>query len=603
MWCRIVKTLMGVSLRLQSPGNAACAAALIALTALGSGFMLDDYLHLSTLEGDGYGASTFDLFIFGNGDPDQTRALIRSGVYPWFALPELKVHFFRPLASATMWLDHLLFGRAAWLYHLVSALWYALLSWAVVLIYRRTLPGPIIGLAALFYILDDGHLGPVQWLSNRNAIVASVPALLGLAAHLRWREEGWRPGLPLSLLGYSIGLLGGETGLGIFGFVGAYEAIGRRDAWTMRLRALMPAAVLAMSYLVGYKALGYGVYGSGAYLDPMAEGPTFLAQAPGRLLDLISSQCFKVPVELPSLVAAPTLAIVFRLLTLAAVILLFVAARQFWRHMDVASQRSLLWLGAGSVAAALPSLAALPSTRLLTLPSVGAAALVALVVHYGLASTRDATARLLPRLGNVFVVLHGLIPPVLWIGRGIAIPIFLALSPGAFHVPAIDENPDPDRQVFTLYSPDLYTGFYTPIMRKEMKLPPVKAWYALSQAPFDHEVTRTADNRFELRVLGGEMLSTPVERILRGAIHPLAVGTRVSLDSGSVEVMEMGQWGPTQFSVTLEKPLESPDYLFLAWEKGVLQPFAWPPVGESRTLRQADSYFAWANFKKRFGLL
>ena len=85
-----------------------------------------------------------------------------------------------------------------------------------------------LALALLVFTLDSSHTWPVAWIANRNALVAAVPALLGLVAHLRWREQGWRPGLPLSMLGLGVGLLGGEAALGVFAYVGAYELVGAR---------------------------------------------------------------------------------------------------------------------------------------------------------------------------------------------------------------------------------------------------------------------------------------------------------------------------------------------------------------------------------------
>lgn len=579
----------------------ACAAGLVVFPTLFSGFFFDDYIHLMTLEGDGYGATPFDLFLFGAGDPERMKALIRSGPYPWYTLPDLQIHFFRPLSSAGMWLDNSLFGRHAVFYHLHSLGWYALLAWAAALVYRRVLPLPIAGLAALLYVLDAGHVVPALWWSNRNALVSAAPALLGLAAHLRWREAGWRPGLPLSLVGYGLGLLGGETALGICGYLFAYELAGRRDALWTRLRALAPASVLAALYLAGYKWAGYGVFGSGVYFDPVGEWRPFLAHAPGRLLDLFGTQFFRLPAELA--VVRSDYGVALRVAAAALAPLLLAAAYHTWRRLAPDERRTMAWLGTGAVVASVPALATFPSGRLLTLPSVGACALAAMIIYHGAGMAREAAAGLHRAVAHTFVLLHVLYPPFVWIGTGAVFPIFLALSEDAFRTMEIDNRRAPAQFIVSLSAADPYTGFYPQVMRRALGFEPAMGWQTLSLAPLDHEVIRTAGNRFELRVLGGELLATPFERLVRSAAYPFRAGDRVDLGEYEIEVLEAGEWGPKRIGVTFNGPLENPDYLFLAWKGGRLRNFSWPPVGEPVVLPVREGYFAWPNFKKQLGLL
>ncbi|MCF6287111.1 MAG: hypothetical protein L3K26_18285, partial [Candidatus Hydrogenedentes bacterium] len=125
----------------------------------------------------------------------------------------------------------------------------------------------------------------------------------------------------------------------------------------------------------------------------------------------------------------------------------------------------------------------------------------------------------------------------------------------------------------------------------------------LSLAPFDHEVTRTAANRFEVRVIGGEMLGTPFERLLRSEHFAFEPGDTVPLNGYTVEILETGDWGPRRFAVSFDAPLEDPRYLFLAWQDGRLSTITWPPLGEPQIFRASEGYFAWKHFKKRLPLL
>lgn len=592
MYSRYLNKFLALASRAASPRGAMVAAVLIGLPTVIAGFTLDDYYHLATLDGAGQGPTASDLFIFGTGDVDQTQSLMSSGVFPWYTLPELRIHFFRPLSSMLFSLDYVLFGRMAFLHHVHSIAWYALLAAVVFFLFRKALPAPVAGIALLLYLLDDGHLGPVQWLSNRNALVSVVPALLGLLAHMRWRETGWRPGLPLSLIGYTLGFLGGETALGFSGFLFAYEMFGRRGPFVGRIVGLLPAALLSVGYLAFYKVGGYGVSGSGVYLDPVGNASAFLAEAPGRFLDLLGVQFFKLPVEATFFSAGTASSSVLRVLCLVAVLWLAVATRQVWRRMSPEERTGLTWLCAGSVIAMLPSLAAYPSGRLLLLPSLGASALVAALVWHGAAATAGAAGRASRYLGRTFSVLHVIYPVIMWGSRGVAMCALTVVSNGAFSVPELDGRDVSDDTVITLHSPDMYTGVYSAVMRRELGLPPVKSWQSLSQARHDHEVTRTGENQFEVRVLDGEILAQPVEQFFRSTDHRMAAGDTVDLGEYMIEVVEAGDYGPTRLRVTMDRPLESPDYHFLAWQQGELRPFRWPPLGQPAILALDEGYFS-----------
>ncbi len=202
--------------RLQGNGGlwlAVAAAGMLALCFCNMGFFLDDYAHLAAVRGANPIAGPYDVFCFARGDAESTRLLVDNGPYPWFTSPDIKVHFFRFLSSALMVLDHAVFGRWAPGYHLHCALWYAFMAGMVALLFRRSLGGGLAVLALFLFAVDESHAFPVGWWSNRNAVVAGALCLAGVAAHLRWREDGWKPGLPLSLPRFFLGLLAGESGL------------------------------------------------------------------------------------------------------------------------------------------------------------------------------------------------------------------------------------------------------------------------------------------------------------------------------------------------------------------------------------------------------
>ncbi len=290
----------------------AVLAGLLVLPALNMGYVLDDYMHLAALEGLPSLASRFDLFTFANGDPEITTPFIERGPFPWWTYPRVRLSFFRPLSSALHWGEHALFGRAPVLAHVHSLLWYAAVAAIVAGLYRRTLPAGAAVLAALLYVIDETHLMPAAWLANRNALVAAAPGLLGLWAHLRAREDGWKPGRFWSVIGLGLGLAGGEAALGAFAYVLAYELTAAPGTLKARLVALWPAVALGVVYVGFYKALGYGARDSAIYIDPASTPLRFLAVAPARALALLGALVLAAPVDLwmfkesakPGLVAA-----------------------------------------------------------------------------------------------------------------------------------------------------------------------------------------------------------------------------------------------------------------------------------------------------------
>src|SRR5215831_5876 len=129
----------------------------LVLPSLRAGFFADDYLQIAQLEGwSANPVSPLDLYSFVPRDRARRAELIDRGA-PYFAAPELKLRFLRPLSSALMALDHALFGRRPLPYHVHTLLWYAALLALVGALYRRAAPRSLAMLAFLIFCLDDAH--------------------------------------------------------------------------------------------------------------------------------------------------------------------------------------------------------------------------------------------------------------------------------------------------------------------------------------------------------------------------------------------------------------------------------------------------------------
>ncbi len=577
--------------RLQGTGGlwlAVTAAGMLALCFCNMGFFLDDYAHLAAVRGANPIAGPYDVFCFARGDAESTRLLVDNGPYPWFTSPDIKVHFFRFLSSALMVLDHAVFGRWAPGYHLHCALWYAFMAGMVALLFRRSLGGGLAVLALFLFAVDESHAFPVGWWSNRNAVVAGALCLTGVAAHLRWREDGWKPGLPLSLPLFFLGLLAGESGLCALGYVAAYELVGAPGKFAKRAACIAPATLLVFAYLAFYKWAGFGVVGMRVYLDPTSDPVSYLLSAPLRFLILAGNQFMTIPAEIPSL--APVLewpAALAGLLVLAGVA---AGLRLAWPGLTDPERRGLRWMLAGAALSSLPVLAAFTSGRLLLMPSVGGAAALAVIMRHCwriLSAPRPVPAWRIHTARAVLAVLvlaHGVFAALTWPAVALA---FGALTRASDAVVAGADMNDPamaEQSVVYLAAPEPVTGFYTVAMRDWVGLPRPKTWWCLSMAPLDHRITRTGPDRFEMALEGGQMFDSLFEGLIRNPRHHLKPGDTVSNKGFAVTVLEAGETGPTRMEFRFKVPLEDASLRFLAVREGGLSRVTMPPVGETLLL-------------------
>ena len=573
-WVRFPKVIV-LSLAL------ACA---VSLPAARIGLFVDDYVHVGMLEKLVPFGSPWGLFDFAPGNVEIFTPRITHGPFPWFTLPDLKVTFLRPLSSLLTAMDHAVFGRHFAWWHVHSTLWYLLyvLGWGLIL--RRTLPGVAGAVALLVFALDAVHSFPVSWLANRNALIATAPVLWGFYAHISWREDGYRPGLPLSLLGYTAGLLGGEAALGVFAYLAAYELFAAPGALSVRIRSLLPAAGMGAVYVLAYKILGYGAYGSGTYLDPLAEPLTYLASAPARVLALLSCQLVAFPVDLAVLM--PWLNPVQILVGAVALALFAYLLRRAWPAFDPAQKRALSWMIPGSLLSLAPVVATFPSSRLLLAASLGASAVVSSILVYWWNGRRGSgiPTRLLGIVGWFLVVLHFVVAPVAWVGQSAMMAWAGERIEQVCMAAEMGESNVSGRCYVVFAGPDPMTSIYTPMIRavrQSAEMTFANEWLVVSQAPFAHRVTRTHPNRVEIEVIGGSMLGTEFERLFRAVRFPLRAGETIALHRAKVTVLELGATGPSKVAVEFDCPLEDSSIWFMAWKEGHLRKTAPPGVGES----------------------
>ncbi|MFT3772344.1 MAG: hypothetical protein QM820_43670 [Minicystis sp.] len=566
-------------------------AALIVLPTLRVGFYSDDYSLLALIEHSHpalSNGSPYDLYRFVPGDRAELAGFIQRGPLPWFADPALKLHFFRPLSSLLLTLDHALWGRSPAGYHVTCVILYVALVLAAGLFYRAILglragaAGPAVvtaTLAAFVFALDAGHFQPVAWIAGRHLLVAALPAVIGLMAHVRFVRERWRPGLWIGPTGVVLSLLAGEAGLGAVVYWLAFDALGPAPAEASsaraRLRASLPALVIAALYAVAYKLLGLGAAGSGAYLDPATDPLGFAAAAATRVPALLGDSFVGIPSELITVAPAAPL-VVIGLAAAAAMFGLYRLARPVIPDDE---RLALRWLLPGAFVSLVLAAGGFPGSRLLVLPSLGAAFLVAVLLHRG-AERLAAAPGIGLRIGRVFLVaVHLVLAPLAVVSNAFS---YADLGRQGLDVlrRADLRGPRP-RQVVILAASDPMVAFYPAAILALLdpgawapgrSSPPPSTTIA-SPAPARPAYASTSSGAPSWMAPSRRSSALPVPR------STSAIGS--SSQGVAVTVLALDQGAPTAIEATFDGPLDDPALHLLVWRDGRLVRVSPPPLGAS----------------------
>jgi len=564
------------------------AGVLLMLPSLRSGFMMDDYFHLPAMGGSRLEASSDrHIFTFVSGNAEINADMARRGHLPWWVDDHLRLVFLRPLSSLLSHVDAAVFGRWAAGHHLHSLLWWALALLTAGVLLRRLLPGSAGILAFLLFALDESHILPAAWIANRSALVALAAMLLGLRAHVRWREESWRAGRFLAPAAIVLGLLAGEVAVLALAYFLAYELWGAPPSSRQeRLRAWLSFLVPGAVYLVVYLVLGYGAARSGLYLDPTADPWGFLVGAAQRIPILLAGGITGFSADFgimdarlrPALIAAGC----------GGGLLLGGLLRAVWKQTAAATRRRLRWLLAGGSLALVPAAAVYPSDRMFLVPSLGLVAAIAVILHQAWLARRGryAPRRILLLVGGGYLaVVHLLLAPLVVELYQKSLIDFnrasLAVSKSPWLVDTVD------RENIILLAPDSLVGLYLPLLvscTQEVTLP---IWRPLTLAPWDHQLRRPRPRTLELEVApGGRMLRSWAEEIYRDKRHMLLPGDVLERGPFRVEILDGSAAGPTRVAFHFDRDLDDPSLLFLNWEEGALRKATLPEVGGEIQLKR-----------------
>jgi hypothetical protein len=580
---RIGSAARAVLTHRRLPLYAALLSVLLALPALGVGFVLDDYYHRAVLLElpqfrELFGAPA-EMFRFFRGDPERTSRVMDLGFFPWWTYPGLKAEFCQVLTVWTHRLDYWLWPNSPALMHLQSLLWLGGLVAAAGWLYQRLFDARIVaGLAAILFAVDDCHGPAVGFIANRNVLIAAFFGVLALVAHDQWRRRSGRIAGLLAPLLLALGLFAKEEGIGACAYLAAYGLFVDPAGWRRGCVALWRYGVVFVVW-AGLRAhWGYGVCDMGLYIDPLTDPVRFAAALVERLPILLFGQWAVPPSDLAA-VLGPSDLFVFWCLAVAFLAVLSVILRPLVRG----DRRARFW-ALGMVLSALPVCATFPMDRLLTFPGIGACGLIAQFLSVTFAATAEKPAGRVRRaaalgLGSFLVVIHLIVAPL-------ALPIRAANPTGpkwlndSFYVSPSLLSASRQQTVVLVNAPSaLHAGLF-PLQQVQRGAPMPRHTRVLASGRTRVFVQRLDERTISIRPNNGYMYWI-LDQIFRSERRRMTVGERVTLTGMTAEVTELTDDGrPAEARFRFDVPLEDPSLCWLCYRYDHFVPFTPPPIGQ-----------------------
>lgn len=551
--------------------------------------VLDDTVQrdfiLATLRGDPsvQHRPWYDIYNLVDGDAAHGTGARFSWLTPWWSWPGMKVHFFRPVSAATLYLDYALFGQRYWLAHLHSVFWYAAACGLVTLVLLQISRSRAIALlGAVLFAVDDAHATAANWLAGRNALIGASCFAGALSLYVLAARRQQRRWLLAAVVCLVLGLLAAENVVSGLPFFLAYSLLlDRRPLARRIIDPLILCSSVAVWFAV-HKLLGFGTLGSGVYLDPIADAEALGRALPGRYLWLLRIQLGPPWALLPQLSFRWIDAIEsFNRWVVLPALVVFVIRRAD-RDRELA-----FWVVSGAVGL-LPLTTALPHDRLLT--HVGPAwcmllaHLVAATLHAAKHASRQLRYGLYAFVASVLALHVGLSSVALAVGSNPA-------PPPAQAVRSLDSEPGWwNREVIAIHVPSLLTLYAVNGERDRYNLPRPQRVAPLGVTDQEVEVTRLDANTFELYSSPGYLLEA-FASFWRGPSVPLRLNETIVVREYSVTIKRLTpDRRPSRLRFQFARSLDDPTLYFVYWTGQQLAPFRFGPVGQRRVIRAAFDF-------------
>jgi hypothetical protein len=574
-------------LKRQLPVVAALLAVLLALPALGAGWMIDDYFHrVILLERSRFRellGPPSEMFRFFRGNPDRTGRLMDIGLFPWWTYPGLKAEFLQALTVLTHRLDYALWPDSPVLMHAHSLLWLGAVVFLTATFYRRMFGATwVAGVAALLYAVDDARGATVGFIANRNVLVAATFGVSALIAHDRARRDRSGPAALLAPLLLMSALFSKEEGIGTCAYLVAYALFVDRGGRLRGFLALGPCAAGVVVWGALRAFWGYGVRDVGLYIDPLTDSGRYLTAAVGRLPILLLGQWTPLPADL-AIAFRPPVSTVFWWSAVAVLGVLFFVMAPLLRRDRLAR----FWCS-GMLLAAVPVCATMPMDRLLTFPGIGAAGLLAQFWGFVFAAERPSAT---PRwqftakvVAWVLVAVHAIIAPIVLPLRA-ANPLGPRWVEKRLYVGTPLDSTLANRTVVIVNAPSPVHANYL-ILRRELNGLSVPRHMRVLAPAMPSVIIRRLDERTLAIQPQGGYLRWALDQVFRSERRRFALGEQVRLTGMTVTITSLTADGrPAEAQFRFDVPLESPSLLWLCFRGGGFETFTPPAVGQEVEIR------------------
>lgn len=563
---------------------AAVLATVLALPVLAYGFLADDWfqraiilgwlgqLDLPLFVGEPAGHPIFTMFEFLENDGAAGKDLVELGLLPWWAAPNIKASFLRPLAASTHVLDYLLWPHSPRLMHLHSLAWMVGCVLTCAALFRRLASLRVAALATLLFAVQDHHAGTVLWIANRNALIALVGAAFALLLHDGWRRHGraWQGWLAPVLL--ALALMAGEAALATCAFLFAYAVFLDRGSWHRRAASLLVYVPVLAGWTAWYTCGGYGTTGAQSYVSPTSLD--FLPAVLERLPVLLGGHWAKLPCD--AWIAIPRAGQLTLLGTAVAVV---VALALLLAPALRARAEARFWALA-MVLAAVPICASFPMDRLLLFVGVAAAGLLAeSVAHSGWfqGPMQGSRARRWG-LGTLLALHLGLSPLLLPVKIGAFGMAFGVFERAASYAPT--DRALEEQHLVWVTGATLFSGF-VPVLRAMNDDPAPRGQWTLAHMMTDMDILRE-DERTLVATAPAGFLATPPEQLVRDVRIPFELDETKDHAGMLVTVEEVLSDGrPRVVRFVFPTDLDDPSLRWVVWRDTKLHAWDVPRVGET----------------------
>lgn len=539
------------------------AGLVIYYPTLRSPFLLDDYLHAAMVDGTfPCKRGIFDLYDFVN---DADRAVLTErGMITWWADPHLQIQFFRPLASALRWGEHLLFGRNSFPLHLHSFCWWFVAVLGARTLFRRALSERPALFATFIFALAPCHVMPLAWLANREVFMSLAFGTFALNAYLQYRDTRRVPQALVATVLFTFALLSGEYALSLAGFVFAAEVVRRNEGPLRRTLGLAPFVVPTIAYMGVRAWLGYGSRGSGYYTDPLRDPIRFLTVAPRRFVTLLANEWMSLDYDSFD---ASTWSGTIVILALVGIPLLVMTLRRLMVCLDESERRWFWMFGGGSVLALVPVMAVSPTPRVVGASMLGVAPLVAMLLERAW-----FVAEKEPRDKSVSVQLANGVTMLLAFAHLVHAPGAAWLSADRLrdhaqefvdHAASLRARMTVPEHSEVIVVRAVINSFYMPFVLDPAGRLPVH-WRILAQTPHAL-VLRRGPRTLEIIVRQEDRIySSGPDHLFRADVSGMHEGDVVRMPGVRVTILAVGALGPRRVLYEFDRDLEAPEYTWLA---------------------------------------